>query len=414
MIPPPSAGTGSDLPRLLRPIFIQRAFSGLSSYEDIRSGRRNLPKLAFGLAFILFLLTSLGRFAIRLYRVDKSVHQIGNITVLYVSNIIQLCIIALYPCLYYVADLYFSPLMRRIFTELEDLDVHGHKCTNQVRNGIIFYYIAVSIGLILRWVYFYRVLEFTFGVSCVVLAYTFVFSTYAYYISILAIVKNELRAINKTIKVYLKHGQYEMITKDDIYRLDKKYNTLFNITLRLNENYSILLVMTFLMDTMGMASGIFKVSQNFIQSYISSSSNSITPLFLHELDWWAHHLCFILWVTDACVSTQQKVSPLFLHELDWWAHHLCFILWVTDACVSTQQKALKSTMMAHKLHLHNTNPELTAATGTFRRHLKLQEMKFTGCDMFEFNYETMLTILSTMGTYGIILIQFQIQIASQQ
>ncbi|KAI5719072.1 hypothetical protein M8J76_004661 [Diaphorina citri] len=372
MIPPPSAGTGSDLPRLLRPIFIQRAFSGLSSYEDIRSGRRNLPKLAFGLAFILFLLTSLGRFAIRLYRVDKSVHQIGNITVLYVSNIIQLCIIALYPCLYYVADLYFSPLMRRIFTELEDLDVHGHKCTNQVRNGIIFYYIAVSI------------------------------------------VKNELRAINKTIKVYLKHGQYEMITKDDIYRLDKKYNTLFNITLRLNENYSILLVMTFLMDTMGMASGIFKVSQNFIQSYISSSSNSITPLFLHELDWWAHHLCFILWVTDACVSTQQKVSPLFLHELDWWAHHLCFILWVTDACVSTQQKALKSTMMAHKLHLHNTNPELTAATGTFRRHLKLQEMKFTGCDMFEFNYETMLTILSTMGTYGIILIQFQIQIASQQ
>ncbi|KAI5697213.1 hypothetical protein M8J75_006792 [Diaphorina citri] len=382
MIPPPSAGTGSDLPRLLRPIFVQRAFSGLSSYEDIRSGRRNLPKLAFGLAFILFLLTSLGRFAIRLYRVDKSVHQIGNITVLYVSNIIQLCIIALYPCLYFVADLYFSPLMRRIFTELEDLDVHGHKCTNQVRNGIIFYYIAVSIGLILRWVYFYRVLEFTFGVSCVVLAYTFVFSTYAYYISILAIVKNELRAINKTIKVYLKHGQYEMITKDDIYRLDKKYNTLFNITLRLNENYSILLVMTFLMDTMGMASGIFKVSQNFIQSYISSSSNSITPLFLHELDWWAHHLCFILWVTDACVSTQQK--------------------------------ALKSTMMAHKLHLHNTNPELTAATGTFRRHLKLQEMKFTGCDMFEFNYETMLTILSTMGTYGIILIQFQIQIASQQ
>uniref|UniRef100_A0A8D9F948 Gustatory receptor n=1 Tax=Cacopsylla melanoneura TaxID=428564 RepID=A0A8D9F948_9HEMI len=300
---------------------------------------------------------------VQLHKLDKKVHEIRNITVLYISNIIQLGIIATYPILYFFTDLHFSSLFRQIFNDLnENLDVRSHKKSsiNAVRNIFILYYIVVFTGQFLRWHYFGRVFGFALVVSCVIVAYGYVFQTYAMYITIICIIKNELRSVNKKIKEYLNHGQYHLVTKEDIYRLDKKYNTLYNISMKLNEKYSILIASVFFMDTAGIASGIFKVSQNFIETYIAQAAT--------------------------------KISPILIHELEWWCHHLCFFLWVIHTSVSTQQKAHKTALLAHKLHLHNTNPELTAATGTFRRHLKLQEMKFTGSDMFDVNYETMLSV----------------------
>ncbi|KAL1451903.1 hypothetical protein WDU94_006237 [Cyamophila willieti] len=337
-----STSEHTKLARLLRPIFVNRMLVGLSSYEDIRTGRRNYLKLGFG---FLQHVEYTGSHPITEVKRHRAWMVLGRVTA--------------------PPDLFFCPLFKQIFNAFNEiLDVQSHKKSlkHSVRNIMIFYYVVVFTDT--------RSVRCTPGGELWWTSVRFIILIYELRQSFSRSQSNSHR---------LPSYPYPL---EDIYRLDKKYNTLYNISLMLNEKYSILIAITFFMDTAGIASGVFKVSQNFIETYIAQAA--------------------------------PKISPILIHELEWWCHHLCFFLWVINTSVSTQQKAYKTALLAHKLHLHNTNPDLTAATGTFRRHLKLQEMKFTGSDMFDVNYETMLSILSTMGTYGIILIQFQIQIASNQ